>query len=124
MDRCTRDQKPAWTRIGDRQYHHFAFDVTAEQPQVQIDLCSDWNVDLHLYLSDQSLALADSATFAETRPGASKSIERPLTPGRWYVSVFCATAVDAIEDADAGFYRHVGNRSILNGVPYTIEIRR
>lgn len=124
MDRHWSDNKPDFARIGDRQYHHFAFDVGIDEPEVTIKLSSDENVDLHLFLSDKSLAIRTRVTVFDVRPNSTKTIQRQLTPGRWYVSVYCATTVDTINDPDSGFHRYVGNRSILNGAAYTISISR
>jgi CubicO group peptidase (beta-lactamase class C family) len=124
MDRGWSDNQPEHARIGDRQYHHFAFEVSPEEPCVRIELSSDHNVDLHLYFSDKSLAFRTQAKYFDVRRGANKTFQRELTPGRWYVSVYCATAVDTIDDPDSGFHRVVGDRSILNGVAYTICVSR
>lgn len=124
MDRNWSDNKPDFARIGDHQYHHFAFDVAADEPQVTIKLSSDENIDLHLFLSDKSLAFRTQATVFDVRPDSTKTIQRQLTPGRWYVSVYCATTVDTINDPDSGFHRYIGNRSILNGAAYTINVSR
>lgn len=120
MDRRWSDDKPERAGIGDRQYHHFAFDVSPEEPRVKIELSSDSDVDLHLFLSDESLAFREQATYFDVRRGATKTIQRELTPGRWFLSVYCATTVDTINDPDSGFYRFVGDRSVLDGVAYTI----
>ncbi len=120
MDRQWSDHEPAFTRIGDRQYHHFAIDVAEDNPSVKIDLSSDQDVDLHLLLSDQGPAFRRQAAHFNLRPGANKAIETTLTPGRWYVSVFCATTVATVNDLESGFHRYVGDRSVLNGVAYTI----
>jgi CubicO group peptidase (beta-lactamase class C family)/glutamine amidotransferase-like uncharacterized protein len=124
MDRNWSDNKPAFAKIGDRQYHHFAFDVTAAKKKIRVKLSGDQDVDLHLFLSDKSLAFRRQAKHLDIRQGASKTIERELAPGRWYASVYCATTVATINDLDAGFHRYVGNRNILNGAAYTIEITR
>ena len=124
MDRSCRDDQPEFAKIGDRQYHHFAFDVADDAGQVTIKLSSDEDVDLHLFLNDESLALRKQATVLDVRPGSTKSIQRQLKTGRWYVSVYCATTVETVNDADSGFHRYVGDRSILNGAAYTISISR
>ncbi|MDP6557238.1 MAG: serine hydrolase [Pirellulaceae bacterium] len=124
MNRCWSDNKPERARIGDRQYHHFAFVVSPERPHVKIELYSDQNVDLHLFLSDKSLAFRKQATHVDVRSGATKTIQRELKPGRWYVSVYCATTVETINDADSGFHRFVGDRSVLNGAAYAIRVSR
>jgi CubicO group peptidase (beta-lactamase class C family) len=124
MDRHSDDGQPEYTRIGDRQYHHFAFDVAQDPANVQISLSSTEDADLHLFLSEQEFAFRDQATHFVVSSGANKAVRKRLTPGRWYVSVYCATSVDTIEDADAGFHRYVGNRSVLNGIAYTISVSR
>ena len=122
MDRTWSDEKPAWTKIGDRQYHHFEFEVSPDNPHVSVQLTSNEDVDLHLFLAHDKLAFRQEASLLEVSPGANKSIESDLTPGRWYVSVYCPQTVETINDANSGFHRIVGDRSILNGVAYTIRI--
>lgn len=124
MDRSWRADQPEFARIGDRQYHHFAFDVSAERPRVKIELASGEQVDLHMFLSQGSLAFRSDAEYCDVARGAKKVIERDLAPGRWFVSVYCATSVTTIEDPDAGFFRYVGEREILNGAAYTLQISR
>jgi glutamine amidotransferase PdxT len=109
MDRDSGDRQPALTRIGDRQYHHFAFDVPDDERPVTIKLSSREDVDLHLFLSSRSLAFCSQATVFDVRPGSSKTIQRQLTPGQWYVSVYCATSVETINDPDSGFHRYIGD---------------
>ena len=122
MDRSTDDNQPDLTMIGDYQYHHFAFDVTADQPRISIELMSDKLADLHLFLAQDTFAFRNQATLVDIRPGASKTLLRTLRPGRWYIGVYCATGVETINDPDSGFHRHIGDRSMLNGVPYQIQM--
>ena len=120
MDRYTADGEPEMTRIGDRQYHHFRFEVAADTPRVTIDIQGDADVDLHLYLQRDSVALAGQAVHQDVTPGAAKRLEVTLSPGTWYVGVHCATTVDSINDPQSGFYRYYARRDLLNGVAYTI----
>ena len=127
MDQRSSDGKPDYAKIGDRQYHHFSFDVPVGEPagadrETTIRLVSDEDVDLHLFVSKTSLAFRKHADVVDVRPGANKVLTRSLSPGRWHVSVFCATSVDTINDPVAGFHRHVGDRSILNGAAYQITV--
>jgi CubicO group peptidase (beta-lactamase class C family)/glutamine amidotransferase-like uncharacterized protein len=121
MDRGWSDQQPDRAKIGDRQYHHFAFDVTSEQPRITLALDSEANVDLHLFLSREGIALRQQAEFIDVGFGSSKKLTQVLTPGRWYVSVYCATTVRTLNDTESGFHRYVGDRSILNGAAYKIQ---
>ena len=122
MDRHTTDAKPELTRIGDRQYHHFRFEVSADTPRVTIEIEGDAAVDLHLYLQRDSLALAGHAIHQSVSPGANKRLEATLPPGTWYVGVHCATTVESINDSQSGFYRYYARRNLLNGVAYTIRM--
>ena len=122
MDRGSGDNQPEFARIGDRQYHHFAFDVSEDDRPTTIMVSSTADVDLHLFLSDSSLAFRKQAAVLNVRPGSTKTIKRQLATGRWYISVYCATTVKTINDPDSGFHRYVGNRDVLNGVPYTLSL--
>ena len=106
----------------DRQYHHFRFEVAADTPRVTIDIEGDADVDLHLYLQRDSVALAGQAVHQNVTPGAAKRLEVTLPPGTWYVGVHCATTVDSINDPQSGFYRYYAQRDLLNGVAYTIRM--
>ena len=122
MDRHTTDNEPEMTRIGDRQYHHFRFEVAADTPRVAIEIEGDADVDLHLYLQRDSVALAGQAAHQNVTPGAAKRLEVTLPPGTWYVGVHCATTVDSINDPQSGFYRYYRRRELLNGVAYTVRM--
>lgn len=123
MDRNTRDKDPLHTRIGDRQYHHFAVDVPKGARMIIVELenvkgYTDY--DLFLYASSQSLAFADVAQYRNVASGVSKKmvIENPKD-GRHYISVFCNTTVDAVETKYGTMY--TGRIDVLNGVPYSIK---
>ena len=122
MDRQTSDGEPALTRIGDLQYHHFRFEVTTETPRVAIEVASDADVDLHLFLHRDGAAFADNATHQNVDPGPTKQLAVTLQPGTWYVGVYCATGVQAVNDVNSGFYRYYAHRELLNGVAYTIRL--
>ena len=70
------------------------------------------------------MAFRKNATHMATGKQDTKQITRKLTPGLWHASVFCAKSVDAIEDSGAGFYRTIGDRSMLQGLSYSIEVRQ
>lgn len=124
MNRGSADGQPEFARIGDRQLHHFAIDVTPDAPRIRIELTSDSDVDLELFLNNHHPRDPDVVAHSVLGPGAEKTLERSLTPGRWYLSVFCASSVESINDPDAGFYRNVGDRRLLNGASYSVRISR
>ena len=45
-------------------------------------------------------------------------VERPKA-GKWFISVYCTTAVDSFVDELGTTY--VGRTDVLNGVPYSIK---
>ncbi|MEM7557794.1 MAG: serine hydrolase, partial [Planctomycetota bacterium] len=123
MDSSSRDNQPSHTKIGDLQYHHFELEIPdGEKVATKIQLTSEEDVDLHLFLSRKSLAFRQQAEILDLRPGANKTLEQKLEPGRWFLSVYCATTLETINDPDSGFHRYIGNRSILNGASYTIRV--
>ena len=128
MDKVSSDDDPEFTRIGGGQYHHFTLsvppDLAGNQDRIVIDLSGDQSANLHLYLSKDSIAFRDNALHRAAGGQGNKSLVRRLSPGIWYVSVFCATRVPSIEDSVAGFYRTFGDRKLLQGVPYSLEVRQ
>lgn len=118
----TGDRTPAFTRIGDRQYHHFAIDVPkdAENVTIQLKPKNGWyNFDLYLFANYDEFAYQDNATYKNIEAGAEKTItvDNPRK-GTLYISVFCNTTVDTIETPWGTQY--TGRLDVLNGVPYGI----
>lgn len=124
MIRTTGDNDPAFTRIGDRQYHHFAVDVPKGVEEIKVELSAPekWTgkFDLWLFADGQDFAFRENARWKDIRHGTDKTLTIPAPkPGRYYISVFCATTVDAPET----FYgvQYTGRTDVLNGVPYTLK---
>jgi cyanophycinase len=123
MNKGTAENDPSHTRIGDRQYHHFTFDVDESVNDVQLDLVGLGDLDLNLFLDKAGPAFESTADIRNTTPGASKQIRQTLTPGRWYVSVECATTVDAILDETQSYFIYRGDTDVLNGIAYSIRVQ-
>jgi len=121
MKASSADGTPEFAAIGDGQYHHFTLKVEPGVTDVQIQVHSESRADLNIYVHPKSPAFRSNSRVKNTSQGASKQLRHNLKPGRWYVSVECATRVDAVEDLDSGFYRYTGRRHLLNGVPYSIS---
>ncbi len=122
MDKFTPDNDPDFTAIGDRQYHHFTIDVPEGASSLKIDLCSVSgrnDFDLFLYAAADGPAFNDNARWFNVNTGIGKSlvIDRP-SAGRMFISVFCATTVDAVDTVYGEQY--CGRTDVLNGVPYVI----
>lgn len=124
MDKRTSDADPDHTMIGDRQYHHFAFDVPKGCSKAIVTLKSlkGWrNFDMSLYVSDDCFAFADAAEWRSVGGGVDKQIviDSPEA-GRYFVGVCCETTVDSQETAYGTQY--TGRLDVLNGVPYRISV--
>lgn len=123
MSKKTVDNQPEYTRIGDRQYQHFIVNIPKGVDTLVIKLTgiNGWtDFDMYLFADDKNFAFADNAKYHEVALGVTKKliIKNPK-PGKYYVSVFLATTVDAVETHYGTQY--TGRTDVLNGVPYKIE---
>ena len=116
--------QPAFAPVGDRQYHHFCIDVPKGVKTMTIDLKGYVNkddFDLHLFVSRNGFAYREDATWGFVGANVDKSLEiTNPKPGKYYISVFCATTVTAT----MGKYgvEYSGRTDVLNGVPYQIQV--
>ena len=124
MNKRTEDKDPAYTRIGDRQYHHFEIEVPRKCKKAIIKLEGyegEKRFDLSLCAKRGELAFHDNTLLKSVSRGSNKSltIKNPK-PGKWFVSVFCETTVTAATGKYGTYYR--GRISVLNGAPYKILV--
>ncbi len=124
MDLQTKDAKPEFTRIGDKQYHHFTVEVPEGLDTLRISLNSlkGWkDYDMYLYVNPGDFAFRENARYQNLSLGFDKDIVIPApAAGTYYISVFCATTVTAVESAYGT--RYTGRTDVLNGVPYSIGV--
>lgn len=119
----TCDNNPNYTRIGDRQYHHFTVNVPKGAKKVLVTLTSTKGADdfdLQLYAASDGPAFNANAKWYNVQNGVDKVmvVDNPK-PGKLYVSVFCETTVD-VKDTKYG-EQYTGRTEVLNGVPYVIS---
>lgn len=124
MNKRTEDNDPAYTRIGDRQYHHFVVNIPHKCKRAVITLegyKGEDKFDLTLCAKRGEMACKDNTLHQVVSLGCKKSLvlETPKA-GEWYVSVFCETTVTAI-DGEYGT-EYSGRVDVLNGVPYRIKV--
>lgn len=124
MNLRTEDGKPEYTRIGDRQYHHFVVNIPKGCKNAVVLLEgyeSEHNFTLSLCANHGSMAYHSNAPHQVVSKGCNKKliIANP-NPGKWYVSVFCETTVEAVVGKHGTTYQ--GCTEVLNGVPYSIEV--
>lgn len=124
MNKRTEDNAPAYTRIGDKQYHHFELNIPHKCKRATITLDGyegEDKFDLTLCAKQGGLAYHDNTTLKEVAKSCKKSltIEKPKA-GKWFVSVFCETTVSALKGKYGTYY--TGEVEVLNGVPYKISV--
>jgi glutamine amidotransferase-like uncharacterized protein len=124
MDKSTEDEDPLFTKIGDRQYHHFTMEIPKRTKEAVIFLQgykgAD-NFDLTLAACYNEPAFHDKTSIKNVLLGCNKKLvlKNPKA-GKWYISVFCETTVTA-ETGDKGVI-YTGRTDVLNGVPYKIKV--
>jgi len=124
MNKCTHDNDPAFTKIGDKQYHHYTVDVPAGKDSLTISLKSvkGWtNFDLYLFANYDGFAFNDECQYEDITLGVDKELKIAAPKeGKLYISVFCDTTVDASETSYG--IQYTGRTDVLNGVPYIIQV--
>lgn len=120
----THDNNPDFTRIGDKQYHHFTIQVPDGTDTLKIALSSvsgSDKFDLYLLADSHTLAFKDEAEYSDLHLGVDKQlvIVHPQA-GTMYASVFCNTTVTARQTRYGTQYS--GRIDVLNGVPYEIYV--
>ena len=124
MNKRTEDKAPEYTRIGDRQYHHFEVEVPKRCRQMVVRLAGyegEPRYDLTLCAKRGEPAFHDNTTLKNVARGAKKRlvVDKPKA-GKWYVSVLCETVPTAFVGKYGTYYR--GRVDVLNGAPYKITV--
>ena len=121
MDKSFSDNFPAFTKIGDRQCHHFAVIIPEGARNVSVSLEGAPDFDLTLMMDPETYAYPDVAHFISDIPGPVQKLEfEALEAGIWYIAVQCLTTVD-VNDFKYG-QEYSGKTDVLNGVPYSITV--
>ena len=121
MNKSTEDATPEFTKIGDRQYHHFTVEVPKRTKKLVITLEGADGTDLSLAAMPGEFAFLKDAAVKDESAGSRKTIvlKKPQA-GKWYISVFCETAPDAEFGENGVIY--TGRTDVLNGVPYKVSV--
>ena len=115
MDLYAEDSLPEFTRIGDKQYHHFTFLAPPEADSLTIELAGEVGFDFKLYANPGDFAFENTALFASSGEGSEHVLQLPADESAlWYIGVECVSTVDALN------YIYYGGTEVLNGVAYDI----
>ena len=124
MNKKTPDNDPLFTRIGDRQYHHFTVQVPQGAKEVVVYLNGykdEDNFDLTLCAKEGAYAFHHNTEHKNVAQGCAKTlVVKEPAEGVLYISVFCETTVES----HFGEYgsQYSGRTDVLNGVPYSIKV--
>lgn len=119
MDKNTEENDPAFTKIGDKQYHHYIIEVPDGGSDLSVELDAEDGYDMHLFVTKDTFAMSGIAEYADSSDGADKTISvETLEAGTWYVGVKCFTTVETKENNWG--YEYTGKVEVLNGVEYYI----
>ena len=125
MNKRTEDNDPLYTRVGDKQYHHFVVDVPrgCKRAVVSLDGYEDAKrFDLTLCAKRGDFAFHNNTLHKVVSRGCKKQLVlRQPKAGKWYVSVLCETTVTALTGKNGT--RYSGRTAVLNGVPYKISVK-
>lgn len=119
------------TGVGDLQYHHFTFVAEKDMKDVKIVLESKSKADLYVAVRSGDYAWLSDADYMLCSSGAKKTLTIPSLPaGTWYISVYCATTVEASVEALVekktkiyDYFYYVDKYDVLNGVKYKLTIK-
>ena len=118
----TEDLKPAYTRIGDKQCHHFVFALPEGARNVRVQLASLEGYNLSLRLAKGTFAFKEDAQYALENTESWKELYWPtLEAGTWYVGVQCES-VPTVVTNHGTFGTEYADTGVLNGAPYTIHV--
>jgi hypothetical protein len=127
MTKSTTDEDPAYTKVGDKQCHHFVFALPdgARNICVRLESLDDFNISLHL--ANGTFAFKEDAQYKVENTDKVKELKFDSLPkGTWYVGVQCEdTPTCTLGDYSNGKYsgyQYSGNIAVLNGAPYTISV--
>jgi len=119
MDKFSGDNDPAFTRIGDRQYHHFTIDLPKNVNNLAIDLNGNNAYSFNLYMQRNEFAFESTAEWQSTTAGPDHTLS--LTnpePGLWYIGVECESTVQTT--LQSWGYEYTKGTGVLNGVSYSM----
>ncbi|MCQ2137690.1 MAG: hypothetical protein MJY60_03200 [Bacteroidales bacterium] len=121
MTKGTSDNDPAFTKVGDKQCHHFAFALPEGARNIKVRLEAKADFNLSLRLAKGTFAFKEDAQYAVENPDLVKELKfDSLSKGTWYVGVQCEDTVNQTFGKYGIAYS--GKTAVLNGVPYSITV--
>ncbi len=123
MDKVWADNDPLFTKIGDKQYHHFTIDLENPAKNVKITLDGEDDYDFHLFAAQDTFAFNYAAQHLDSSSGADKELTIEMVEsGTLYIGVKLATTVTSNQEKFNRdlFIEYSGELEVLNGIEYSI----
>lgn len=121
MTKSTEDQDPAFTKVGDKQCHHFAFALPSGARNIKVRMESLEGFNISLRMAQGTFAFKEDAEYAVENSDSVKELTFDTLPkGTWYVGVQCEDVPETGKDEYGIIY--TGNTAVLNGAPYKISV--
>lgn len=121
MNKCSEDEDPYFTKIGDLQCHHFVVSIPPDAQNIVVRVEGDTDCDMALMMRHGTFAYPDSADYYVADGGSHQEFGfQTLEEGLWYIAVQCLTTVDSTETNYGQEYS--GRTDVLNGVGYRVSI--
>lgn len=122
MTKSTADHDPDYTKIGDRQCHHFVFALPEGARNIRVRLESLAQYQLSLFLAKGTFAFSEDAQYRCEGIQTGKELFFPtLEAGTWYVGVQCES-VPTVVTNHGKYGTEYSDTGILNGAPYTVKV--
>ena len=121
MNKSTSDNDPLFTKIGDKQYHHFIIIFARPTNHVKITLDGEDGYDFHLFAAKDTFAFNHSADYVNSTSGSDKvlAIGEAVPACTLFVGVKLDTTVDTASGSIFPVY--TGALEVLNGLAYSIK---
>lgn len=121
MSKNTEDNDPSFTKIGDKQCHHFVVFIPVNANNIKVRVDSDKECDLALRMTKNIFAYPDNADYTASKGGSFQELAfDSIEDGLWYISVQCLTTVE-VEPEEYG-QSYNDRYGVLNGIPYRIVV--
>lgn len=119
MNRSTADNEPEYTKLGDKQVHHFRVQIPAGMTILNVSLDGEDGYHLNVFVHKENFAFQADHDYSEESVGSDKTIQiTNPEAGEWYIGVECYTTVQTI--VQSWGYEYAGPVGVLNGVAYQI----
>ncbi len=120
MNKPTPDNNPDFTKIGDRQIHHFVLELDEPVTDFSIEISGENEYDLNIYLKKGEFAFPGKSQYNKVSVGSDKILKlNNLEKGKWYIGIENASSITDPPYSQTFLKK---NSQLLNGVEYAVKV--